>query len=114
MEDDVVALGEARHEAGVAHVAALDRDRLVDLVVEAVEPAGGAEGVVERERRDLGPGGDQRLDQVRADEAVGARDQDALAAICRQNALSLTAAAPATARSRPPERGAAGRGRRPR
>lgn len=60
------------HERGVADVATADLDR---LVVDLVQPTGGTEGIVQRERGHFRVGGGQGLDQVRADEAVGAGDQ---------------------------------------
>ena len=74
---------EIGHEAGIVHVAALDPERPAHGLVQSVEPAIAAEGVVERERGYLGALGDQRLDQMRADETVRAGDQNPLAAIAQ-------------------------------
>src|SRR6185369_2604648 len=76
MEDDLDALGRALDEAGVADVAQADVDRGARRRIDLVEPAGRAARVVDTEGADAGALGDEPLDEMAADEPVGAGDED--------------------------------------
>jgi hypothetical protein len=73
----LAALHGRVHAVRIADVAGEDLEPAGHVGCAAVEPAPGVERVVEDEGAHLLPGADQGLGQVRADEAVGAGDEDA-------------------------------------
>src|SRR5205085_10141747 len=75
MEGDLDALRRPLDEAPVADVAEADVDRGPRRGTEVVEPAGRAARVVDAERPDPRALPDEALDEMAADEAVGAGDE---------------------------------------
>ena len=76
MEDDLDVLGDGlRDERGVADVAEPDVERARVVGGTRRRASRRAAGVVEAERADVGALGDEALDQVAADEPVGAGDE---------------------------------------
>ena len=67
---------EAMHHRPVAHVAAHEPHVVAQLGIDFVEPAVPVEPGVERKRRDLGAVAHKLLREMRADEAIGAGDED--------------------------------------
>ena len=82
MIDDLLALHGVAHAVGVAHVAHEHFDLVLDLGGQGVQPAPGAEGVIQAEGLDLFALFDQFLGEMAADEAVGAGDHDGMCHTC--------------------------------
>jgi hypothetical protein len=75
----VAAMHRGAHAMRVADVAGKNIERLLDRGLCFVEPAPGVEAVVEHEGAHFVAAANEAFCQVRADEAVGAGDEDALA-----------------------------------
>ncbi len=75
MQHRIAALRRGAHPVRIADVAGEHFEFAGDVRAAAVEPAAGIERVVEHERPHLVAGAHQRLGEMRADEAIGARDQ---------------------------------------
>ena len=73
MEDDILPVAQGSDKMRIAHVAGMDRNLLMNLRVDPVEPPLTAEGIVERQRGHLRARVDQGLNKVAADEPIGAR-----------------------------------------
>src|SRR5216684_9258137 len=77
MHDVGASRGGRDHEMRIANVAGDDLHGLHDVRGHGIEPAPGVEGIVIDKRSDGRACPDQLLDDVRADEAVAARDENA-------------------------------------
>src|SRR5262249_36489837 len=94
VEDNLLLRHRVAHGIPIRDVAEANIDGLARR--RGVEPAGGAEGVVADEHADLGAILDEPLDEVAADEAAAAGDEDFAPFNARAHRSSARAGTPAT------------------
>jgi hypothetical protein len=80
VQHGITTLGGRANTVRIAHIAGEHLELASDILIAPIQPTPRIEGVVENKGAYVVAGANQRLGQMRADEAIGAGDQDFLQA----------------------------------